>query len=216
MWKSPNLLPLSHNSFHIDHKVLPISLLSISQISPLFCIPNAQDDIWIIGEPLKPSSCLLFFLIPFTLNILARRIALDVLGALHWLYDLVLRDSIFIAVSPPCIHCMLSTKISTIHWTHPILSHFAILFVAFCLHYSSLPSNSCLSFKTLQYLTSIKSFMFFFFSWIHSLSHVLPNTYMPFFTVEFKTLSTKSSWVPMAHWMQSWVVLNKRLQTWTE
>lgn len=41
----PICLPLSHNSFHIDHKVLPISLLSISKISPLFCILTAQDDI---------------------------------------------------------------------------------------------------------------------------------------------------------------------------
>lgn len=157
-------VPLSHNSFHIDHKVLPISLLSISKISPLFCILTAQDGIsFSFGSlesllSLHPASS---FPIPFALYILVR-IALDVLDALHWLYDLVLPNSIFIAVSPLCIHCYLLKYLP--FTDHTLFSHTLLfsLFVASWSPYSSLPSNSCLSFIILQHFTFIKSFVLFF------------------------------------------------------
>lgn len=63
----PLFLPLSH-PFHIYHKVLPVSFLNISKITPLFSILTVQDYITFSLGPLEsllslhsasfPSPCL--------------------------------------------------------------------------------------------------------------------------------------------------------------
>lgn len=163
----PIFLTLSHHPFHVDHKVLPVSFLNIFKITPIFSILTVQDYITFSFRPLESllrlHSASFSIPMPSTLYILAS-IALDFeyhqyTFWVYWLYDLVLQDSVFIPVSPLCMHCM-CIYWNFCHWLNTTCS--LTLRCSFCLWCICLYYSFCL--QTLAYtskLSSIKLFMFF-------------------------------------------------------
>lgn len=218
----PIFLTLSHHPFHVDHKVLPVSFLNISKITPIFSILTVQDYITFSFRPLESllrlHSASFSIPMPSTLYILAS-IALDFeyhqyTFWVYWVYDLGIltlwpgsAGFSFHSSLPTlyALHVHLLKFLSLIK--HNLFSH-TTLFFLFVMHLPLLfilPSNSCLYFKTLIY----KTFYVLSPPWILLLIHVLPNPYMSLFTiVKFLPLRDIGKQdliylcVPMDHQMQ--------------
>lgn len=166
----PIFLTLSHHPFHIDHKVLPVSFLNISKITPIFSILTVQDYITFSFRPLESllrlHSASFSIPMPSTLYILAS-IALDFeyhqyTFWVYWVYDLGIltlwpgsAGFSFHSSLPTlyALHVHLLKFLSLIK--HNLFSHITLFFL-FVMHLPLLfilPSNSCLYFKTLIHKT---------------------------------------------------------------
>lgn len=125
----------------------------------------------------------------------------------------------------PTLCTLLSTEIATIQWTHPVLSHFAVLSVCNALTsiiHLYLPTLAYPS-KIRRYCSSMKLFVFSFpfseFTPSPVFSQALTCLYLPSHLKPSHWAMWEEAYSPVSPWptecSPSWT-LNKHLQNWTE